>query len=111
MHKVTIGGNEVAVSWNQGTARRAAYRQSKGGASFRFHELSNKNKAFAALLDALWLLLPAGEFEKYESPEHLSEAIDHENELEQIAETLTSIALEMIADAEKKTSLTSTHLP
>lgn len=109
-HKLTIGGQEIEIGWTQEAARRFAFRASKHKIKLDGEAFTDPSRAASAYVECLWLLLPAGEFGKHATPEDLAVAIDHDTESESVVAAVLACVGDMVADAEKKTSLTSGHL-
>jgi predicted nucleotidyltransferase len=109
--KTIIGGKEVEIEWNQATARRLSFRASKHGINVSFADFTNPQKAHAAYVETMWLLLPPDEFSKHATPEDLSATIDHDTESESIVAAVLDCVLQMKPDAEKKSGSGSTPSP
>jgi hypothetical protein len=103
-YPVKIGGEEVRFSWTQETAKRYTFRASKIGGAPRGADFANPRKVTAAIGSFLWLILPAEIHQKYDSPEELFMAIDHDDQSAQVAACLTGIFSDMSPDAEKKST-------
>jgi hypothetical protein len=103
-HTVKIAGREIALSWNQETAKRFGYRLSCIGGHPTQRELTTNATAGAALCKLVWALLPSSELGKYATPEDLFVAIDQDSESEGIAKAILSIYAEMNPTEQKKTS-------
>lgn len=104
---VIIGGEEVALAWDQQTARAYPYRASKIGGAPSPRDLANPKRATAAITDLLWLLLPPAAAAKYRTPEELFSAIDHESHAPAIHAAVVSIIGQMVTSDEKKMSSTN----
>ena len=108
-NKLTIGGREIEIAWTQEAARRFSFRASKHKIKLDGKAFSDPSRAASAYVECLWLLLPSDEFVKHASAEDLAATIDHDMESESIVEAVLSCVSEMVADAEKKSSLKSGH--
>jgi len=103
-HKLTIGGKEVEICWNQQTARAFTHRLQKHKVGIAFSDFRDPARAEYAYTAALWCLLPEDEFEKYKSSERLAVAIDPEIDMESIVAAVLACVSEIVVDAEKKSS-------
>lgn len=103
-HEIKIGGRKVVLDWNNGIAKRFAYRLQSIGGSPTGRELTGAKTRDAATCKVLWSLLPASVLPDYPNPEELFVSIDQESEAEAIAAALVAIMGEMSATtAQKKT--------
>ena len=108
---IKVGGNDVALAWTVEAERRFIFRLSKIKDVPKMSDLSNPKKAAAALTTLLWLLLPADEFAKYETPEDLFVAIDHEHEGAAIVTAVIAVLNDMAPSDEKKSTSNKRHSP
>lgn len=112
MKTVTIGGGEIPIEWNQGVARRFAFRLSKHKIKFEKGAFGDPQRAHSAYLEFLFLVLPPAVYERYSSAEDFATSEEWtEAQAVQIGEAVAACMQEMDADAEKKRSLQSTPLP
>lgn len=110
-YPVIIGGEEIALAWDQQTARSYAYRASKIGGAPSFADLKNPKRAVAAITDLLWLFLPPSAQAKYRTPEDLFVAIDHESHAPAIHAAVIGIVGDMLTDDQKKRSSKNSPSP
>jgi hypothetical protein len=110
-HTVSISGREVAIAWNQGTARRFGFRVAKHAVRLDTRALFDPLRASAAYVEMLWLLLPPEEHDRHRSAEDLATAIDLETQAPAITASVLACLAEMLVGDEKKTSSASTPSP
>lgn len=110
-HEVKIDGNPVVIAWNEGTRRRMQFRAAKHGVKLDTKALFDPNRAAAAYVEILWLMLPPETFVIYGTPEDLAAGINHRTESPAIVSAVLAALTEMVADEQKKTSSESTPSP
>lgn len=100
----TIAGRVIELEWTQETARRYEFRIGTVGGEPTARQLNNPRTVSSALFRMLWALLPVREFQRYDSPEDLYLAVDHDEEGPAIYAALRGIFEERAVTAEKKSS-------
>jgi len=104
MITATIAGREVALAWDQQTARRFDFRMGQIGGEPSPSKLSNRKTVTTALFQILWGVLPPDVHRLYESPEDLFAAVDHDKEAQGIYDAIKAIYSERFPSVEKKST-------
>jgi hypothetical protein len=107
-YPVTIGGEQVLFTWNQGVARRYRFRLGSIGGHPTQKELRSPAMSTVSITKLVWALLPPGLMETYPTPEDLFCDIE-DDAWPSIQSTITGIYSDMNPNAEKK--ITSTNSP
>lgn len=110
-HEIAVAGRKFEIEWTQETAKRFAYRMGTIGGEPYGKDFTNPRKVASSLFKVLWGLLPPIEFARYDDPEALYVASDHETEAEAIFAAISAIYAERFPDEEKKSTLTKSPSP
>ena len=100
---VKIDGKEIALRWDQSTARQVRFRQSALGESVIriLQDIQKPAKAEAAMAKLLWLLFP--DVSQYPTPESLWLAIADEDMVD-VGKAVVSVLDQSSPSDQKKTS-------
>jgi hypothetical protein len=110
-YPITIAGRKVSLAWTQESEKRFAFRMGLIGGEPTPKQLSNPRTVTTALFKIAWGLLPPAEFARYDDPEALFVAMDHEADAEALFAAISGIYQDRTIDTEKKTSLKKSPSP